>query len=295
MAELRAIGSTLDTLIQFIQSFEQAQKGRSTYEIVNRLRGYTKAAYTTRSWTIATGFSQKFIDGALDGNVLVAGEITDFGHFIAALSDQIQQPGFQAADLTTWTADHTAWAGDIGSAIATYRKQSAQFASVQEVLDRYASDSDLAANVAAYVIGQDLNQNSQISLSQSIQNYNSAAYCDHVEQFLRSRFAINLVNGTIDDPAKLEAQIRKSVYTYLQLSPESGILQFIKGLFKGKPKLPESQNIDWGSADLLAGSAHLMRYLVRKGNLQTLTLQPYQFPDLPSFGRLPETWMITGK
>ncbi|OUC16545.1 MAG: hypothetical protein B0A82_01380 [Alkalinema sp. CACIAM 70d] len=295
MAELRAIGSTLDTFIQFIQSCEQAQKGRSTYEIVNRLRGYTKAAYTTRSWTIATGFSQKFIDGTLDGNVSLAGEITDFGHFIAALSDQIQQPGFQAADLTTWTADHTAWAGDIGSAISTYRKQSAQFASVQAVLDRYASDSDQSANVAAYVVGLALNLNDQFSLSQAIQQYNSLPYRDHIEQFLRSRFAVSIVNNTIDDPAKLEAQIRKSVYTYLQLSPESGILQFIKGLFKGKPKLPESQNIDWGSADLLAGSAHLMRYLVQKGNLQTLTFQPYQFPDLPNFSRLQETLMITGK
>lgn len=294
MAELYTVGPTLDTFIQLIQSFEQTQPGRSTYEIANRLRGRTKAAYTTRSWTIATGFSQRLIDNALDGTVPLAGEMTDFGHFIAALADQIQQPGLQVADLTAWTADHTSWAGDIGSAIATYRKQSAQFASVQAILDRYASDSDQAANVAAYVVGLELNRNPQLSLSQAIQQYQNLPYRDHIAQFLRSRFAINLVNGAIENPEILEAEIRKAVYTYLQLSPESGILQWVKGLLKGKPKFPEPQNMDWASADLLAGSAHLMRYLVQKGKLQSLTFHPYQFPNLPNLGKLPDTLTITG-
>jgi hypothetical protein len=80
----------IETALSVIRTYAT---GDSAYSIANRLRSLTKPAYTTSFWSIATGSNQTFLRGDLDGTILLAGEPTDFGHFIAALSDQINQPG----------------------------------------------------------------------------------------------------------------------------------------------------------------------------------------------------------
>jgi hypothetical protein len=82
MAELESILKFIETIE--IETSEQANPDQSTHEIANRLCGYTKPDYTTRGWAMATGYPQSFIDGTLNQTVVLVGELTDFGHFIAS-------------------------------------------------------------------------------------------------------------------------------------------------------------------------------------------------------------------
>jgi hypothetical protein len=246
--------TSLDQAIQFIQQVEQADPGATAYTIANRLRGYTKAAYTTRLWTIATGFKQNFIAPNLDGNILLAEESIDFGHFIAALSDQIHQPGLHLSDVTQWTGDDTSWAGDIGSAIVIYCRNPQQFGSVRDALDRFASDSDYAANIAAYVMGHSLNQVRDLKISEVLQEYPHESWASHVRSFITLRF------GT-DDPAP---QVRRSVLAYLTLAGDQGLWRKIKGWFQPHSPMPTI----YTEAEINQGIAHFLDYLQRQGQVR---------------------------
>jgi hypothetical protein len=245
--------TSLDQAIQFIQQVEQTYPNASPYEIANRLRGHTKAAYTTQFWSIATGFKQDFVFPNLDGTIDLAGEITDFGHMIAALSDQINQPGLKISDLTQWTADHTSWAGDIGSAIVTYCRNRKQFGSVRDALDRFASDCDHAANVAAHVIGARLNQSPDRKISAVLQEYATEHFDSHVRSFQMLRFGEG-------DPAP---QVRRQVLNYLKLAADSGLWGTVKGWFRGNT-VPQ---VAYSEAEINQGIAHFLDYLRRKSQV----------------------------
>jgi hypothetical protein len=246
--------TSLNQALQIIEQVERAHPGATAYEIANRLRGYTKKDYTTKFWTIATGFKQNFIAPNLDGNISLAEEVTDFGHFIAALSDQINQPGIKLSDLTQWTADYTSWAGDIGSSIVTYLRQPQQFSAVMDAFDRFASDSDHAANIAAYVVGDWLNHDAKLTLSQAIRNYHADDFPAHVIAFITLRFGDT-------DPAP---QVRKSIVSYLNLASDSGLWGWLrhwsKGQFWGqKPRYTETE--------INHGIAHFLNFLQRKSRV----------------------------
>jgi hypothetical protein len=274
----------LAPVLQFIATIEQKHSHQSIYEIANILRGYTKPSYTTQVWTIATGYEQSFIDGTLNQEVILAGEVTDFGHFIASLSDQMNQPGLQWSDFTRWTSDHTSWAGDIGSAIALFRSQPDQFQSLAEAFDRFASDSDYVADVAASVVGAMLNSNAQLSISSAIQQYNAAPYSDHVKTFLRNEFSGQIEANQIKNPAKIEADIRNAAFAYLELSPDSSLLKAAKKIFSPKLRSQAENKANMSGADLLQGSLHFLTHLVQKGNLQPLKFKPYQYPQAAWLG-----------
>jgi hypothetical protein len=280
----------LETVLQFITTIAQEQPGKSTYELVNMLRGYTKAAYTSPMWTAATGYEQVYLTGERQGqlnqDVRLSGEVTDFGHFIAALSDQINQPGLKLSDLTRWTADHTSWAGDIGSAIATFRAQPQppQIPSVKVALDRFAADADQSANTAAVVIGALANSKPQTAIAQLIRQYDAMPYSAHIQTLIKQRFA-GVINGQqLQNPAKVEAEIRRAVFRYLELSPDSTLAQALKSFVSLKPKLAVSQKVATIGADLLAGSLYFLTYLVKKGDLAPFTFKPYQLPQAPWLG-----------
>lgn len=218
----------LATVLQFIATIEQQNLGKSVYDIANSLRGYTKPAYTTRTWTIATGFEQPFIEGTLNQEVILAGEATDFAHLIASFSDQINEPGFQWSDFTRWSADHTSWAGDIGSAIAISRSQPEKVKTLSDAFDRFAPDTDYAADVAAFIIGSTANANAQRSVATLIAEYNAKPYAEHVRSFIKQRFGGVIEDDRLQNPAKLEAEIRNCVFAYLELSPDSSILKAMR-------------------------------------------------------------------
>ncbi|MEQ9485183.1 hypothetical protein [Coleofasciculus sp. F4-SAH-05] len=84
--------SELETALEFIRNVERENPDKSAYQIANILRGYTRKNYTSRLWSTATGYHQEYIEGEfqgkLNGDVLLSGETTDFGHFLASLSDR---------------------------------------------------------------------------------------------------------------------------------------------------------------------------------------------------------------
>jgi hypothetical protein len=235
----------LTQLTSAIVLIQAQETGSSPYALVNRLRGLTKAAYTSQFWSIATGVNQGFIRGDLDGTVKLAGEPTDFGHFIAALSDQINPP---SQNLTGWTGDHTSWAGDLGSAITLWSRAPETFSGLEDALGRFASDSDQAANIAAYVIGQQLNASGGL-LSEAISDYDRSPFNSHVQQFIQRRFGAG-------DPAP---EIRRQIVTYLRLASDSGLYGWLKGAIKGQffPKK------SYGDGDIDRATAYFVAYLNR--------------------------------
>lgn len=263
----------LQEVLKFIEKIESENSGKSAYEITNLLRGYTKPQYTTKLWSLATGYNQKYIQGEFQGKlnheVVLSGEKTDFGHFIAALSDQINQPGIRKSDLTCWTSDHTSWAGDIGSAIMFYRSQSqAKKISLDEALKRLASDSDYTANIAAYLIGAKLNSDYTVTLSQAIAQYNAIEYTEHIQTFIKKRFGGIILGNKLQNPNTLEAEIRRVVSTYIQLSDTaSDFYTSVKNLLRLQLKLEWGNNTAPHSSDLSTGSLHFLSHLIKYGNL----------------------------
>ncbi|HEY9747373.1 MAG TPA: hypothetical protein V6C63_01625 [Allocoleopsis sp.] len=280
----------LATILQFIEKIERDNAGQSVYAIANKLRGYTKPSYTTPMWSTATGYKQPYIEGEFKGKLnqelLLSGEKTDFGHFIAALSDQTNQPGVRWSDFTSWTADHTSWAGDIGSAIATFYAQGSnpKIPTVSEALNRYASDSDYAANIAAYVVGAMLNSGKQAVISQAIAQYEAQPNTENVRWFLRERFKGAIAANQLRNPAAVEAEIRRAISAYIRLSPDSGLFKSVKNLLKLDPQIQREDFQHPNAAELLQGSLHFMTYLVKKSGLEPLKFKPYQLPQVPWLG-----------
>lgn len=281
----------LEEALKFIKKFESENPRKSAYEIANKLRGYTKKGYTTKLWSTATGYKQDYIEGNYQGilnkeNAVLSGKITDFGHFIAALSDQINQPGINWSNLTSWTADHTSWAGDIGSAIILYYSKTDKepINSLEEALNRYASDSDYTADIVAYVVGALINSGRQSFVSEAISQYNTKSYPENVRTFLKSRFRGIMEGNTLRNPAEVEAEIRRSISTFIRLYPTADIFKSVKNLLKLQPKLEWENTLLPSGVDLLQGSAHFLTHLIREGSLDSLTFKPYQMPGMPLLG-----------
>jgi hypothetical protein len=270
--------ATLATLLQFIQTFEQANPSQSPYVIANRLRGYTKPAYTTRRWTTATGYEQAFITGTLDREVLLGGAAADFAHLIAALSDQIAEPGLNWSQLTGWTADHTSWAGDIGSAIAAFRKTPAT--PLADWLNRLAGEADYTADVAAWLAGQRINQ--AATLSGAIGALGSAS--DQARQFLQGRLGGQIQGNRLTNPASVEAAIRRGIFGYVALLPlgtdRAMLLQWLGNRFKTRATAGRGSE----PSELLQGALHFLHFLIRRGNLEPVAFQPYQIAQAPWLG-----------
>lgn len=284
--------SELETALEFIQNIEQKNPNKSAYEITNILRGYTRKNYTTRLWSTATGYHQDYIEGEfqgkLNGDVLLSGEMTDFGHFLASLSDQINQPGVQWSDLTQWTADHTAWAGDIGSAIIVYRTQYATLAvkTLGEALTRFARDSDYTADVAASVIGSLINSGRYHSVSQAIADYNSTAYSQQVKTFIRKRFGGSFQGNQLKNPADVEAKMAQVVFLFVRLSNAPDRVKSMKEFWQSPEQLSLSNIVQPQRSDILAGTLHFLAHLVKFGSLEPLIFKPYRLPRSKWLGTL---------
>jgi hypothetical protein len=281
----------LEEVLKFIEKIERGNYGKSAYEIANILRGYTKKSYTSQFWSAATGYKQGYIDGEFQGklnrdNIILSGEATDFGHFIAALSDQINRPGVHLSDLTSWTADHTSWAGDIASAIIVFfsTQATSQFKNLEEALNKLASDSDYTADIAAYVVGATINSDSNTLISKAIARYNETTYSENVRTFIKKRFRGRIEGNLLKNPADVEAEIRKSVSTYIRLYPASDLFKSVKDLLKLQPKLEWEDPLLPSGADLLNGSLHFLNHIVKKGGLESFKFKPYQMPGLPWLG-----------
>lgn len=280
--------SELEEALKFIEKIEIYNSGRSAYEIANKLRGYTKPEYTTEMWQLATGYQQKYINGTLNKEGLVLSrESIDFGHFIASLSDQIYQPGVNWSNLTSWTADHTSWAGDIGSAVIAYRSQfeNIHIKSLDEALDKLTPNSDYTADIAAYVVGAMINWRQKPSISKAIIHYSTTSYAENVRTFIEKRFGGIIEGNKLKNPAEVDSEIRRSVSTYIRLYTQaSDVFNSVKDILKLQPILEMENTLLPNGADILQGSLHFMSHIVKKGGLDTLKFKPYQLPGVPWLG-----------
>lgn len=280
--------SELEAALKFIDKIEIYNSGKSAYEIANKLRGYTKPEYTTDLWYIATGYDQKYIDETLNKEQLVLSrESTDFGHFIASLSDQIYQPGVYWSNLSRWTSDHTSWAGDIGSAVIAYRSKfdNIHIKNLEEALKRLAPDTDYTADIAAYVVGAMINSRQETSISKAIYHFNANSYAENVRTFIEKRFGGIIEGNKLKNPAEVDSEIRMSVSTFIKLYTEaSDVFKPVKELLRLQPQLEHENIFLPNAADLLQGSLHFLTHMVKKGGLDVLKFNPYQMPGVPSQG-----------
>ncbi|WP_017658840.1 hypothetical protein [Baaleninema simplex] len=175
-----------EVAIAFVRETEQQYPDASPHEIANRLRRHTRPSYTEMLFDIATFSRQPHLDNRLDLTVSLAGQVTDFAHFVASLSDQLRLPPwaqwFDAA--TRWTGKHSSWAGDLGQAVVDYRNR--RFSSLDEALAADASFPDLAADVAAVCIGDRLNSPFPPTVSEAIGQFDRRPYEESVRQFLEA-------------------------------------------------------------------------------------------------------------
>ncbi|NER36008.1 MAG: glycoside hydrolase family protein [Oscillatoria sp. SIO1A7] len=247
--------------LQFILEFESRNTGKSAHQIANTLRGYTREDYISGKWTIVTNLSNPgYLGNQLNGTTLLSGQVTDFGHFIASLSDQVMHP----YQLGNASGDWTSWAGDIGSAVIAYGE--GRFTNLNTALDQMASESDYSADIAAVVVGAALNSSSgrRGSIASAIRKYDETSYSDNVKTFIREALGGKIEGKTLKNPADVEAAISRSVSGFVALA----------GL-----TLPDANHV-------LQGALHFLSYLVEKSGLDSFKFKPYRNPSLTILGKL---------
>ncbi|HBB35205.1 MAG TPA: hypothetical protein DDZ80_00190 [Cyanobacteria bacterium UBA8803] len=284
--------SELEALLQFISKIEAEHPDKSAYEIANKLRGYTRKHYTTRLWSMATGYHQDYIPGELEGKldreVILSGKLTDFCHFIASLSDQINQPGASWSDLTSWSADHTSWAGDIGSAIVAYQAKQNDMSNqtLAEALERFAKDSDYTADIAAWVVGAMINSGSSPTIFQAIDKYNAISYAQHVRTFIQKRLRGIIAGKQLQNPADVEDEIAKAVFTFISLSNAPDLVKSFKSQWQSPSQLDLKALVKPNRVDVLQGSLHFLSHLIKNAGLDGVKFKPCRMPGTPWLGTL---------
>jgi hypothetical protein len=288
--------SEFETILKFIQQIQDQNPSASAYEIANKLRGYTKKNYTTQLWSIATGYQEEYIEGEFAGKLNIeklylSGEITDFGHLIASLSDQINQPGVQLSDLTKWTGDHTSWAGDIASAIMIYRANpdNNEIKTLAEALNRLAGYSDYTADIGACVIGATINSGRYSSISQAIYQYNTIPYQQHVRTFIQQGLGGIIQCNKLNNPADVEAKISQSILAFVSLSTAPDWVKSFKDLSELNLKKISGTN----RLDILQGSLHFLTHIVKMGGLQPLKFKPYRMAGIRWMGNLSQEVVVS--
>lgn len=292
--------SELAEAIKFIEKIEGENPSKSAYEIANILRGYTRKSYTSRLWTAATGYEQAYITGEFQGklnddNLFLSAEVTDFGHFIASLADQLNRPGMHWSDLTGWSGDYSSWAGDIGSAIVVFHSQyesNIKVKTIGEALDRFARDSDYTADIAACVVGDMINSGQVSSVSTAIAKYNAISYSEHVKTFIRQRLGGVIQASKLTNPATVEAKISRSVANLIRFSNAPELVEAVKDYLVERSQLKLDNTVKPERKELLQGSLHFLTHLVGKAGLDSLKFRPYQTPTVPWLGKL-NYWVET--
>jgi hypothetical protein len=251
----------LERSLQFIREFESKNSNDSTYEITNKLRRHTRPSYTSKQFTLATLSRQTYIDNRLDCSVALAGQVTDFAHLIASLSDQVCLPsGIRMLDAATaWTGKHSSWAGDLAQAILDYR--SGKFSSMAQSLVAVASPADLSADVAAVQVGQLINAGSR-KVSEAIAAYHQLPYSLHIRQFIQQELEGKLVKDQMHNSRSILEGICRDVAEFLILME----IQNVAWTRQLNPTLLGS--IERNHPDVRSAAQYFLDYLTPMGNLE---------------------------
>jgi len=182
----------------------QRNPSRTTAEVLQQLRGRdTKATYTKiMPWRLLLGGPTEIEDengeekgrGVLDpSEAQLAGEDVDFGHFIGALSGQdgVQTPLGPVAEFLAFAVGGNldlptavSWAGDLGSAAMDHVAKG-EGADITKSIETNAGDADLAANIAAVRVGNQLDfderrspEHAASSITVAVQEYDQPVGAD---------------------------------------------------------------------------------------------------------------------
>ncbi|MDJ1176082.1 hypothetical protein [Roseofilum capinflatum] len=280
-------------MLSFVEHLETQMPQASPYEIANELRRYTRESYTNHLFRWATLSDVEYIDNRLDKTIVLCGQSTDFAHFIASLSDQIQLPSWKSLlnFTTSWTSKHSSWSGDLSQSILDFR--SGKFSTIYKALEADASEPDLAANIAAFRVGYMVNQQTHsgipgfrkprygIKISEAIVAYDSGFYSGQVREFI-----IEALNGKIEkdkimNPGEIEAKIRKSIVEFLafmqlyQLGVKIKSMAKVAENYRTLSKMTHHEitpEEEAGEDDVRMATLYFFNYLVQQANLDPVQM-----------------------
>lgn len=252
-----------DRSLQLIQDVEAQNPRLSTYAIANKLRQHTRPSYNTQRFTLATLSKQRYLDNRLDCPVILAGQVTDFAHFIASLSDRVSLPDWTKIldTATAWTGKHSSWAGDLAQAVLDYR--SGKFATMAQSLAAAASGADLSADVAAVQVGTLINTESR-KVSEAIALYHERPYSLHIRQFLQQELEGKLINDRIHNGRAIIEGMCRDISEFLILME----LQNSSWMRKLQPQILRS--IEQNHPDVRSAAQYFLDYLIPMGNLEVV-------------------------
>lgn len=280
-------------MLSFIEHLETQMPQASPYEIANELRRYTRKSYTNNLFRWATLSDVEYVDNRLDTTIVLCGQNTDFAHFIASLSDQIQLPGLGSwfNFTTSWTSKHSSWSGDLAQSVLDFR--SGKFSTIYKALEADASEPDLAANMAAFRVGYMVNKRTDpgipgfrkprygLKISEAVLAYDRGFYSGQVREFI-----IEALNGKIEkdkivNPGEVEAKIRKSIVEFLAFMELYQLGVKIKNMAKARENYrtlsqmthhevtPEQEA---GEDDVRMATLYFFNYLVQEAKLDPVQM-----------------------
>ena len=260
LMETTTLARNRERAILFIQSAEASNPSFSAYQIANHLRKFTRKSYNNNLFSWATLSKQEYSYGSLDFSVELCGETTDFSHFIASLSDQIDLPGWArfVDAATAWTSKHTSWSGDLAQAVLDYRR--GKFSHMEDALKADASDADLAADLAAVRVGHLINAE-HFKVSEAIQTYHEIPYYQNTRSFLRSELDADIPEDRLLNSAEVEDKVADAIAGFLAFS---GFKKFGRQLKQKQFSFDRDRS---DRADIDAAARYFLEYLIQKGRL----------------------------
>lgn len=204
------------------QGNRQVDNIRTNKEVLQYLRSHTRQGYTDGAFEDALG-EQPYRGSELDPNTTLAGEYIDFGHFIASLAGQFGGIGTSgvAGSIVYDIGAGVSWSGDLGTAVISIVDGGN---SVVEAMAQFAGNEDLAADIAAVVVGDMLSGSDRESQSvtRAVRAYDTDAggFPEHVRTFVR-----NELSGQFGQPLILtnsetvRERIRSGIRNFLFKNP----------------------------------------------------------------------------
>jgi len=229
----------LAKMLQFIDAYQLQRPDLPTIQVVRSLRAYTRPAYANRFWELVAGDHPDFVSGELDATVVISGQSLDFAHFIASLSDQAWGGNLAStvSDSLLWLAskvvsgrgfdsrEYTAAIGDTAQPIEIYldKYDSTTYdpAALTELLGKFASDADYAADLLAVQVGQQLTQSPRLPLATAITTADQVPYRTIVRNYLTRAFGAQFDQGQISNRALVTTRIYQRIRAYLLIKRDA--------------------------------------------------------------------------
>lgn len=271
----------LGKMLRFIEDYQRRHSHKSSAEIAQELRAYTRPRYANQFWELVAGDNPDFVRGELDNEeVIIAGQEIDFAHFIAVLSDQFPGGNFASAVVDGFffvqsflldglpydSREFTSAIGDTAQAIETYlsRYGSSIYYSerLASILQRQASDMDYASDLTAFMAGNIIKKSPPIYVSEAIAQVDLIPYTEIVATYIQTILGgkIDTHTQSLSNLKQVKSRIRKRISVYLCYKQDFFHKRILKPQYRQRTK----------NALVTGATEHFLAYLLRQGNLVTL-------------------------